>query len=80
MLLGGCERMSRRPYDSYLPLHGKLHVCTHAEKQQGAINILIQQPSPLNNYTPTVLTIICGGLVRKKTLVAHVCNDERVRA
>lgn len=57
MLLGGCERMSRRSYDSYLPLHGKLHVWTHAEKQQAAINIFAStQPSEqqysnrANNY------------------------------
>jgi len=42
----------------------------HAEKQQ-AINILLQ-PSPLNNNAPTVLPIVGGRLVGKKTLVARL--------
>jgi hypothetical protein len=77
ILLGGCERMSRRPYDTYLYMEN-FKFGRHAEKQQ-AINILLQ-PSPLNNNAPTVLPIVGGRLVGKKTLVAHVCGDERVRA
>ncbi|KAG2538808.1 uncharacterized protein LOC120692477 [Panicum virgatum] len=77
ILLGGCERMSRRPYDTYLYMENFMFG-RHAEKQQ-AINILLQ-PSPLNNSAPTVLPIVGGHLVGKKTLVAHVCGDERVRA
>ncbi|CAL4916015.1 unnamed protein product [Urochloa decumbens] len=76
ILLGGCERMSRRPYDTYLYLENFMFG-RHAEKQQ-AINILLQL-SPLNSNAPTVLPIIGGRLVGKKTLVAHVCNDDKVR-
>lgn len=76
MLLGGCERMSRRPYDTYLYMENFMFG-GHAEMQQ-AINILLQPP--LNNNAPTVLPIIGGRFIGKKTLVAHVCNDERVRA
>ncbi|CAN6299860.1 unnamed protein product [Urochloa humidicola] len=76
ILLGGCERMSRRPYDTYLYLENFMFG-RHAEKQQ-AINLLLQ-PSPLNSNAPTVLPITGGRLVGKKTLVADVCNDDKVR-
>ncbi|TVU31380.1 hypothetical protein EJB05_23063, partial [Eragrostis curvula] len=77
ILLGRCERMSRRPYDTYLYMETFMFG-RHAEKQQ-AINILLQHSLP-NNNAPIVLPIIGGRLIGKKTLVAHVCNDERVRA
>ncbi|CAN6311601.1 unnamed protein product [Urochloa humidicola] len=76
ILLGGCESMYRRPYDTYLYLEHFMFG-RHAEKQQ-AISILLQ-PSPLNSNAPTVLPIIGGRLLGKKTLVAHVCSDEKVR-
>ncbi|KAL6641600.1 hypothetical protein ACP70R_019781 [Stipagrostis hirtigluma subsp. patula] len=55
ILLAGCERIIRRPYDTYLYMENFMFG-RHVEKQQGGI------------------------LVGKKTLVAHVCNDERVHA
>ncbi|KAJ1256490.1 hypothetical protein BS78_K013700 [Paspalum vaginatum] len=80
ILLGGCERVSRRPYDTYLYVENFMFG-RHAEKQH-AINILLQTAAspPGNNNAPTVLPIIGGRLVGKKTLAAHVCNDDRVRA
>lgn len=67
--------MFRRPYDTYLYVNnfmfGRL-----TEKQQ-VINFLLQR----NHLgSPSVLPIIGGYRVGKKTLVAHVCNDENVRS
>lgn len=76
MLLGGCERMSRRPYDTYLYTHNFMF-SRHAEKQQ-LLSFLLQH-NDLPQAT-AVLPIIGGAKVGKKTLVAHACGDERVRA
>ncbi|CAM0879223.1 unnamed protein product [Alopecurus aequalis] len=72
MLLGGCDRMLRRPYDAYL-YHDNIMFGRHTEKQM-LLNFLLQ-----HNEEPAVLPIIGGFLVGKKTLVAHVCSNERVR-
>lgn len=73
LLLGGCERMFRSPYDTYLYVDNFMFG-RHIEKQQ-VINILLQEnPTP----APTVLPIIGTGRVGKKTLVAHVCNNQKV--
>ncbi|WVZ57974.1 hypothetical protein U9M48_008297 [Paspalum notatum var. saurae] len=78
ILLGGYERMSRRPYDTHLYVENFMFG-RHAEKQH-AINVLLETASPPgNNNAPTVLPIIGGRLVGKKTLAAHVCNDDRIR-
>jgi hypothetical protein len=71
LLLGGCERMFRSPYDTYLYIDNFMF-SRHIEKQQ-VINILLQ-----DNPAPTVLPIIGTGRVGKKTLVAHVCNNQKV--
>jgi hypothetical protein len=74
LLLGGCERMFRSPYDTYLYIDNFMFG-RHIEKQQ-VINILLQNnPTP---SAPTVLPIIGAGIVGKKTLVAHVCNNQKV--
>ncbi|KAF8674830.1 hypothetical protein HU200_047961 [Digitaria exilis] len=75
MLLGGCERMSRRPYDTYLYMENFMFG-RHAEMQQ-AINILLQPP--LNNNAPTVLPIIGGRFIGKKTLVAHQHKSDNLQ-
>ncbi|KAL6642549.1 hypothetical protein ACP70R_020730 [Stipagrostis hirtigluma subsp. patula] len=75
ILLAGCERMSRRPYDTYL-YHDNFMFSRHAERQQ-LTSILLQHDPP---GPPLVLPIIGGRVVGKKTLVAHVCGDERVRS
>ncbi|RCV43418.1 hypothetical protein SETIT_9G292800v2 [Setaria italica] len=76
LLLGGCERMFRRPYDSYVYIDNFMFG-RHVEKQL-VINILQQENIP--PFAPAVLPIIGGSRVGKKTLVAHVCNNEKVRS
>ncbi|KAE8772062.1 Disease resistance protein RGA2 [Hordeum vulgare] len=76
VLLGGCERMSRRPYDAYL-YTDHFMFGRHVEKQK-LLGFLLQE-NPVNDE-PVVLPIIGAVAVGKKTLVAHVCNNERVRS
>ncbi|KAM0835545.1 hypothetical protein ACQ4PT_062868 [Festuca glaucescens] len=75
MLLGGCERISRRPYDAYLYIDNFMFG-RHVEKQK-IMRFLLEHnsPAPLS-----VLPIIGGNGVGKKTLVARLCDDERVRS
>ncbi|KAL6906229.1 hypothetical protein ACP4OV_003830 [Aristida adscensionis] len=76
LLLGGCGTISPRPYDSYIYIDNFMF-SRHVEKQQ-VINILLQDHlSPLD---PTVIPIIGGTRVGKKTLIAHVCDNEKVRS
>ena len=66
--------MFRSPYDTYLYVDNFMFG-RHIEKQQ-VINILLQDnPTPL---APTVLPIIGAGRVGKKTLVVHVCSNQKV--
>ncbi|CAM0954728.1 unnamed protein product [Alopecurus aequalis] len=74
VLLGGCDRMLRRPYDAYL-YNDNIMFGRHAEKQR-LLNFVLQPGAP--SVTPAVLPIIGGPAVGKRTLVAHVCKDERV--
>ncbi|PNT75543.1 hypothetical protein BRADI_1g34370v3 [Brachypodium distachyon] len=76
VLLGGCERLSRRPYDAYLYTDNFMFG-RHAEKQK-LLSFLLQHNPP--GHAPAVLPIIGSIAVGKKTLVAHVCGDERVRS
>uniref|UniRef100_A0A0D9XHK5 Disease resistance N-terminal domain-containing protein n=1 Tax=Leersia perrieri TaxID=77586 RepID=A0A0D9XHK5_9ORYZ len=76
LLLMGCERMCRRPYDAYLYVDNFMFG-RHAERQQ-IVNILMQKPGPHDD--PLVLPIIGGCRVGKKALVSHACNNERVRS
>ncbi|CAM0908344.1 unnamed protein product [Alopecurus aequalis] len=78
VLLGGCERMSRRPYDVYL-YTANFMFGRHAEKQR-LLSFLLQHSNHPGNFAPAVLPIIGGTAVGKKTLVANVCGDERVRS
>ncbi|KAJ1256486.1 hypothetical protein BS78_K013300 [Paspalum vaginatum] len=73
-LLGGCERMFRSPYDSYVYIDNFMFG-RHVEKQL-IINILLQENVPPGD--PAVLPILGGSRVGKKTLVAHLCNNEKV--
>ncbi|KAG2538806.1 hypothetical protein PVAP13_9NG346900 [Panicum virgatum] len=73
LLLGGCELMFLSPYvyiDNFM--FGR-----HVEKQL-VINFLQQENIP--PFAPAVLPIIGGTRVGKKTLVAHVCKNEKVRS
>uniref|UniRef100_A0A453T237 Disease resistance N-terminal domain-containing protein n=1 Tax=Aegilops tauschii subsp. strangulata TaxID=200361 RepID=A0A453T237_AEGTS len=78
MLLGGCERMSRRPYDTYLYTNNFMF-SRHAEKQK-LLRFLLEHNDSRGDHAPAVLPIIGGGGVGKKALVAHVCGDEQVRS
>ncbi|XP_034576083.1 putative disease resistance protein At3g14460 [Setaria viridis] len=49
-----------------------------ADESELVINILQQENIP--PFAPAVLPIIGGSRVGKKTLVAHVCNNEKVRS
>ncbi|KAM0852240.1 hypothetical protein ACQ4PT_051886 [Festuca glaucescens] len=74
ILLGGCDRMLRRPYDAYL-YNDNIMFGRHAEKQK-LLNFVLQHGPP--SGAPAVLPVIGGPAVGKRTLVAHVCKDERV--
>jgi hypothetical protein len=74
VLLGGCDRMLRRPYDAYL-YNDNIMFGRHAEKQK-LLNFMLQHGAP--GGAPAVLPVIGGPAVGKRTLVAHVCKDERV--
>ncbi|VAH40069.1 unnamed protein product [Triticum turgidum subsp. durum] len=78
VLLGGCERMSRRPYDVYLYTENFMFG-RHAEKQK-LLSFLLQHSDPHGDHAPAILPVIGGASVGKKTLVAHVCSDERVHS
>uniref|UniRef100_A0ACD5UH48 Uncharacterized protein n=1 Tax=Avena sativa TaxID=4498 RepID=A0ACD5UH48_AVESA len=78
VLLGGCESMSRRPYDVYLYTDNFMFG-RHTEKQK-LLMFLLQHNEPTGDCAPAVLPIIGGAAVGKKTLVAHACRDERVRS
>uniref|UniRef100_A0ACD6AQI7 Uncharacterized protein n=1 Tax=Avena sativa TaxID=4498 RepID=A0ACD6AQI7_AVESA len=75
ILLGGCERISRRPYDAYLYIDNFMFG-RHVEKQQ-ILRFLLEHNTP---GPPAVLPVIGGNGVGKKTLAACICDDERVRA
>ena len=78
VLLGGCERMSRRPYDVYLYTDNFMF-SRHAEKQK-LLSFLLQHNDPHGDHALPVLPVIGGPTTGKKSLVAHVCGDERVRS
>ncbi|KAI4974140.1 hypothetical protein ZWY2020_047420 [Hordeum vulgare] len=74
VILSGCDRMVRRPYDTYLYIDNFVFG-RHSEKQMILSFLLQHCPAAA---APAVLPIIGGLAVGKKTLVAHVCKDERV--
>ncbi|XBI39052.1 hypothetical protein VPH35_123918 [Triticum aestivum] len=76
-LLAGCEGMLRSPYSCYL--HIDNFMFGRRVERQRVINVLMQdgQPPP---GAPTVLPIIGGRRVGKKTLVWSVCSDDRIRS
>ncbi|VAH08987.1 unnamed protein product [Triticum turgidum subsp. durum] len=76
VLLGGCDRMLRRPYDAYL-YNDNIMFGRHAEKQK-LLNFVLQHGSP--GDAPAVLPVIGAPTAGKRTLVAHGCKDERVRS
>lgn len=77
LLLGSCERMFRSPYDTHLYIDNFMFG-RQVEKQQ-VMSVLLQENLP-DPFAPAVLPIIGISRVGKKTLVAHVCSNERVRS
>jgi hypothetical protein len=75
-LLTGCERMFRSPYSCYLYIDNFMF--GRQVERQHVMNILMQDNYPLR--IPTVLPIIGGCRVGKKTLVWSVCSDGRIRS
>ncbi|KAF7012197.1 hypothetical protein CFC21_026415 [Triticum aestivum] len=78
VLLAGCERLSHRVYDVYL-YTSNFMFGRHAEKQK-LLSFLLEKNSPPGDHALAVLPVIGGVGVGKKTLVAHVCGEERVRS
>ncbi|KAJ1276194.1 hypothetical protein BS78_05G195600 [Paspalum vaginatum] len=76
VLLGGCERMCRRPHDTYLYIENFMFG-RHVEKQQ-IMNILLSDPG--GHGAPTVLPVIGDCRVGKKTLVSHVSKNDRIQS
>jgi hypothetical protein len=76
LLLVRCERVCRRPYDTYLYTE-TLMFGRHVEKQQ-IVNVLLNDPG--SHGGPTVLPVIGGCRVGKKTLVSHVCKNDCVQS
>jgi hypothetical protein len=74
VFLGGCDRMLRRPYDAYL-YNDNIMFGRYAEKQK-LLNFMLHHGSL--GGAAAVLPIIGGPAAGKRTLVAHVCKDERV--
>jgi hypothetical protein len=68
--------MPRRPYNAYL-YNDNIMFGRHAEKQK-LLNFMLQHSSP--GGAPAVLSIIGAPAAGKRTLVAHVCRNERVRS
>ncbi|RCV38893.1 hypothetical protein SETIT_8G178800v2 [Setaria italica] len=76
VVLGGCERMCRRPHDTYLYIDNFMFG-RHVEKQQ-IMNFLLSGPGC--HGAPIVLPLIGGCRVGNKTLVSHVCKNDHVRS
>ncbi|RLN41107.1 hypothetical protein C2845_PM01G46290 [Panicum miliaceum] len=75
LLLGGCECMFRSPYDSYAYITSCLVGMSKNSWLSTSCSMKIFLP-----FAPAVLPIIGGCRVGKKTLVAHVCKNEKVRS
>ncbi|XP_048560187.1 uncharacterized protein LOC125540629 [Triticum urartu] len=78
VLLGGCERMSRRPYDIYL--YTDNFMFGRRTEKQKLMSFLLENNNLPGDHALAILPIIGGVGVGKKTLVAHVCGDERVHS
>lgn len=76
ILLGGCNQMPKRPYDTYLYIDNFMF-SRLVEKQQ-IIDLLLQDNS--RHGTPAVVPVIGGYNVGKKSLVGYACNNSTVRS
>uniref|UniRef100_A0A0D9Y685 Rx N-terminal domain-containing protein n=1 Tax=Oryza glumipatula TaxID=40148 RepID=A0A0D9Y685_9ORYZ len=78
VLLGGCPRLSRQPYSAYLFME-RCMFGRQMEKEQIVDFLLRPACSSAGDPNPGVLPVVGGPEVGKRTLVEHVCIDERVR-
>ncbi|CAL4932781.1 unnamed protein product [Urochloa decumbens] len=76
ILLGGCNQMPKRPYDSYLYID--TFMFSRPVEKQKIINFLLKDNS--SNGAPVVLPVIGAYHVGKKSLVGYACNDSLVRS
>jgi hypothetical protein len=74
ILLGGCNKMPQRPYDSYLYIDNFMF--SRLVEKQEIINILLENNSP--HGAPVVVPVIGGYNVGKKSLVGYACNNSMV--
>ncbi|KAK3159989.1 hypothetical protein QOZ80_1BG0053850 [Eleusine coracana subsp. coracana] len=72
VLLNGCPRVSRQPYSAYLFMESCMF--GRQMEKEAIVSFLLQPARDL-----AVLPIIGPHDVGKRTLVEHVCLDERVR-
>ncbi|XP_052134368.1 uncharacterized protein LOC127752958 isoform X1 [Oryza glaberrima] len=77
MMLMQLKMLAESMYRGYYMLDTIKYKSPKDEEQQ-IINILLQNPCQQGG--PLVLPIIGGCRVGKKTLVSHVCGDERIRS
>uniref|UniRef100_A0A0D9Y678 Disease resistance N-terminal domain-containing protein n=1 Tax=Oryza glumipatula TaxID=40148 RepID=A0A0D9Y678_9ORYZ len=78
VLLAGCPRLTRHPYDAYLFME-RCMFGRQVEKEQVVDFLLRPACSSAGDPNPGVLPVVGGREVGKRTLVEHVCIDERVR-
>ncbi|TVU22424.1 hypothetical protein EJB05_32118, partial [Eragrostis curvula] len=74
LLLSGCPRVTRQPYSAYLFMESCMF--GRQMEMEEIIGFLLSQPS---SQDLDVLPIVGPRGVGKRTLVEHVCLDERVR-
>ncbi|KAF0919505.1 hypothetical protein E2562_029624 [Oryza meyeriana var. granulata] len=78
VLLGGYPRLTRQPYSAYLFME-RCMFGWQVEMEQIIGFLLRPSCSSAGDPNPGVLPVVGGREVGKRTLVEHVCIDERVR-
>uniref|UniRef100_K4AIF5 Uncharacterized protein n=1 Tax=Setaria italica TaxID=4555 RepID=K4AIF5_SETIT len=76
ILLGGCNKMPKKPYDTYLYIDNCMF--SRLVEKQEIINILLEDNSP--HGAPVVVPVIGDYNVGKKSLVGYACNNSMVRS
>uniref|UniRef100_A0A0E0ITN6 NB-ARC domain-containing protein n=2 Tax=Oryza nivara TaxID=4536 RepID=A0A0E0ITN6_ORYNI len=76
MFLNSCPRLCRQPYSMHLLIDKCLF--GRQMEMEHIMNFLLKVDTP-GAENPAVLPIIGPGKVGKTTLIAHACDDERVR-
>jgi len=76
ILLGGCNQMYKRPYDTYIYIDNFMF--SRVVEKQELINALLQDNAPVG--VPAVVPVIGAYRAGKKSLVGYACNDDMVRS